>query len=62
MHTTLTEDDFSLANLGSIILIVALYDKKKDHLISLTKSANLITKLINKNLYSLLSNKTAFKI
>ena len=40
------------------MLVSALRDEKKDHLAALTKSADLIKKLIDKSLHSLLYNKT----
>lgn len=40
-------------------LISALKDEKKNHFIALTKSAGLITKLVDKSLHLLLSNKIA---
>lgn len=44
------------------MLTAALRDKKKDYLIALTKSTNIILKFINKSLYPLLQNKTAAEI
>lgn len=42
--------------------MAALKDKKKDYLIGLTKGTDLIKKLVDKNLYSFLNNKSAAKI
>lgn len=46
----------------SAILVAVLRDKKKDHLTMLTKSTGLIKELIDKNLHSLLHNKTIAEI
>lgn len=43
-------------------MILAMRNRKKDHLIALTKSAGLIKEFVNKNLYPLLNNKTAAEI
>lgn len=49
-------------NLRLSILVSALKDKKKDHFIFLIKSASLTLKLVDKNLYPLLGNKTVAKM
>lgn len=59
---TLIKDCFAVANLKPATLVAALKDKKKDYLIGLTKGTDLIKKLVDKNLYSLLNNKSAAKI
>lgn len=42
--------------------VLALKDKKNDHLIALTKSVSLIKELFDKSFYLLLNKKTATKI
>ena len=44
------------------MLVLALREKKKDFLIALSKSVNLIKELIDKSLHSLLSKKNVAKI
>ncbi len=41
------------------MLVSALRDEKKDHLIALTKSAGIIKELVDKNFHPLLNGKTA---
>lgn len=44
------------------MLVLVLRDKKKDHLITLTKSTGLIKEVVDKSLHLLLNNKTTAKI
>ena len=46
----LIEDGFDVADLRTNMLVAALRDEKKDHLIALTKSAGIIKELVDKNL------------
>lgn len=46
----LIEDGFDVADLPTNMLVAALRDEKKDHLIALTKSAGIIKELVDKNL------------
>lgn len=55
----LIEDGFDAADLRTNMLVSALRDEKKDHLIALTKSAGIIKELVDKNLHPLLNGKTA---
>lgn len=62
MRAIFIEDGFASANLRPSTFVTALQDEKKDHLIGLTKSADLIKELVNKSLHLLLSNKNTFKM
>ena len=62
VQAMLIEDRFAAVDLRLLILVSALKDEKKDHFITLTKSAGWILKLIDKSLYLLLSNKSSTKM
>lgn len=59
---TLIKDAFAMADLKSLTLVLVLRNEKKNQFITLIKSVGLIKKLVNKNFYPLLNNKTAAKI
>lgn len=56
------KDGFDLTNLKTNMLVTALKDEKKDHLITFIKSAGIIKKLVNKKLYLFLNSKTVQEI
>lgn len=58
VRETLIEDDFVAVDLRPFILVSVLRDEKKDDLIALTKSADLIFELVEKSLHPLLDDKT----
>ncbi len=53
----LIKDGFDAVDLRTNMLVSALRDEKKDHLIALTKSAGIIKELVDKNLHPLLNGK-----
>lgn len=59
VRATLIEDGFAAADLRPATLVAALRDEKKDYLIGLTKSADLIKELVDKSLHPLLNDKSA---
>lgn len=58
MHATLIENGFASANLKPSTFIATLRNEKKDHLVELIKSTDLINELFDKSLYLLLSDKS----
>ncbi len=62
VRATLIEDGFAEADLRPSTLVSALKDKKKDHIIALAKSAEIIKELVYKSLHSLLNNKTVVEM